>query len=82
MDPWTTVLVTLGGQTVLLAIVAFLARSLMSSLMAKDLEAFKADLESKSNVAIERLRADLQLTAFEHQIRFSKLHERRAEVLA
>jgi hypothetical protein len=33
-------------------------------------------------VEIERLKTSLQMVAIEHQIRFSKLHEKRAEVIA
>jgi hypothetical protein len=31
---------------------------------------------------IERLKTSLQMTALEHQVRFSKLHEKRAKVIA
>ena len=31
---------------------------------------------------MERLRADLQKAAFEHQVRYSKIYDKRAEVIA
>ncbi|MBI3895592.1 MAG: hypothetical protein HY313_06645 [Acidobacteria bacterium] len=82
MDPWTSVLISFGGPTILLGIVAFLARSVIRAWLDKDVEKFKVELKSTSDTAIERLKADLQRAAYEHQVRFSKLHEKRAEVIA
>jgi hypothetical protein len=50
--------------------------------LSRDLKAFEIQLKSHSDVEIERLKTALQVTAAEHQIRFSKLHEKRAEVIA
>ena len=46
------------------------------------LETHKAILKSQSDVEIERLKSQLALVGIEHQIRFSKLHEMRATVVA
>ena len=78
----TEVLAGFGGAAFLIALLAFLGRSFVGALLAKDLERFKADLVSASHSAVERLKADLQLAAVEHQVRFTRLHEKRAEVLA
>ena len=67
MELWQSLLVAFGGNAALLLVLGFLGRSLMSAVMAKDLEKFKAGL---------------QQAGIEHQIRFSKLHEKRATVLA
>ena len=67
MELWQSLLVAVGGNAALLLVLAFLGRSLMSTILTKDLEKFKADL---------------QVAAVERQVRFSKLHEKRAEVLA
>ena len=56
-----------GGNAALPLVLRFLGGSLMSNVLSKDLERFKGEL---------------QLTAAEHQIRFAKLHERCAGVLA
>lgn len=61
------VITSVLGSGVLLGAVAWLVRSLMLHLLSKDLESFKGQL---------------QLAAFEHQVRFSQLHERRASILA
>ena len=82
MSAWQSILLALGGNAALLVVLGWLARSLGSQLLAKDLETFKADLAAASSATTERLKHDLQLAALEHQVRFSKLHERRAEVVA
>lgn len=46
------------------------------------LETHKAELKAKSDVEIERLRSQLNITAAEHQVKFTRLHETRAEVTA
>jgi hypothetical protein len=70
MDPWQSILLAFGGNVVLLLVLAWLARSLGSQLLAKDIEKFKADLEAASIATTERLRHELQLAAVEHQNRF------------
>ncbi len=81
MDPWQSLLLAFGGNAALLLVLAWLARSFGSQLLAKDLEKFKATLASASSDASERLKHELQMVSLEHQVRFSKLHERRAEVI-
>jgi len=39
-------------------------------------------IERRLQRSLEKFKMDLQLAAFEHQIRFTKLYERRAEVIA
>ena len=81
MDAWQSILLAIGGNAALLVALAWLARSFGSQLLAKDLEKFKTSLSTASSEASERLKHELQLVAHEHQVRFSKLHERRAEVI-
>lgn len=82
MTPWETILVAFGGNAVLLMVLAWLARSLMGQALAKDLESFKTNLSAESSASTARLTHDLQLVAQEHQILASKLHEKRAQVVA
>ena len=63
----TLIISSIGGSAALFAVVAWLARSLIKHFLEKDLESFKLNLEKVS---------------FEHQIRFSKLHEIRAQIIA
>lgn len=81
MNPWQFILLAFGGNAALLVVLAWLARSFGLQLLAKDLEKFKASLASASSEASERLKHELQIVSLEHQVRFSKLHERRAEVI-
>ena len=76
------VLLAFGGNVALLAAVAWLARSLLQNWLTKDVERFKATLLNESGAATEKLRHGLSLVAVEHQVSFSKLHDRRAEVIA
>lgn len=67
MELWQAILVAFGGNAALLLVLSFLGRSFVNNALHKDLEKFKGEL---------------QLAATEHQIRFSRLHEKRAEVIA
>jgi hypothetical protein len=82
METWQTILLAIGGNTALLAVLAWLARTLISQSFSRDLERHKAALTSQTQSATERLRHELQLIAQEHQVTFSKLQERRANVIA
>lgn len=82
MDAWQSILIAFGGNAVLLLVLGWLARSLGSQVLAKDLEKFKAELAAASSATMEHLKHELQRAALEHQVRFAKLHERRAEVIA
>ncbi|MBI5195283.1 MAG: hypothetical protein HZA10_03055 [Nitrospirae bacterium] len=63
----TLIVSSIGGSAALFTAVAWLARSLIKNFIDRDLEKFKLNLEKM---------------AFEHQIRFSKLHEIRAQIIA
>jgi hypothetical protein len=78
---WEQFLTALGGQTVFLAMAGYLIKTFISSRLEKDAEAFKADLKRNSDIEIERLKNALQMTALEHQVRFSTLHEQRVEII-
>ena len=82
MSPLESVLLAFGGNAILIAALAWLARSVLQHWLTKDVETFKAALLQQYAVENERLRHDLQTRAIEHQVSFSKLHERRAEVVA
>lgn len=82
MELWQTILALFGGNAILLMMLAYFGRSLVDTLLTKNVAQFKAELEAASETAIERLRADLHIAAVEHEVRFSRLHEKRAEVLA
>jgi hypothetical protein len=78
----TTLLATVGGGGVALAAAAWLTKTLITNRLALDVEAFKTEVRARADAEIERLKSTLQMAALEHQVRFSKLHEKRAEVIA
>lgn len=79
---WQQLLILFGGNAMLLAVLGYLCKSLLSQMLAKDIEKFKTELKADADVALERHKHTLQITALEHQVRFSKLHEKRAQVVA
>lgn len=79
---WPEIIGALGGQGIFLVAAAWLVKKLVSEGMAREAAVFESTLRAKADAEIERLRHSLQMTAMEHQVRFSKLHERRAEVVA
>ena len=82
MQPWEVILLAVGGNAALLAVIGWLGHSLGSQLLAKDLERFKSELSATTSSTAERLKHELQMAATEHLVRYAKLHERRAEVIA
>jgi hypothetical protein len=63
-------------------IIGYVARMIFQHYLARDIEQYKANLKLEHTKAIETMKSDMQRAAYEHQVRFSKLHERRAEVIA
>lgn len=82
METWQTILLAFGGNAALLAVLGVIGKSLLDKLIVRDTQRFEADLKAKSDAAIEHLKNELQLKTIEHQVRFSRLHEKRADVIA
>lgn len=82
MDTWQSVLLAIGGNTAILAVLAFVAKSLFEKILARDTKRFESELKAASDAEIEHLKNQLQLRSIEHQVQFSRLHERRAETIA
>jgi len=59
-----------------------LAGALPGQLVSNNLEQYRSQLERDRGAELERLRATLQRIAIENQVRFSRLHDRRAEIIA
>jgi len=79
---WKEFATALGASTVLLGAVAWLIRSLLKQLLSKDIEIHKTQLKTESDRNLETFRATLQQRATEHQILFSRLHDKRANIVA
>ncbi|PSB19288.1 hypothetical protein C7B65_11995 [Phormidesmis priestleyi ULC007] len=87
---WVELFKFVGGGAALLAVAAWLIRSLTLQLLSRDIEKYKFNLKRESDKEIEilkfslvkeveTLKSSLSMEALTHQIRFSKLHERRAK---
>ena len=82
MELWQTLLLTFGGNAALLAVLGIITKSFLDKVIARDTTEFEANLRAKSDSTIEKLKSELQLKTIEHQVRFSRLHEKRATVIA
>ena len=82
MEIWQTILLALGGNVILLAVLGWLSKSFVSQLLAKDIEAFKSSLKSESDLAVQKLKYDIDKSKIEYELKLSKLHEKRADVIA
>ena len=75
-------LVAISGQAVLLGAIAFLFKSLISNVLAKDIERYRAELKREGERELEQLKSQLAIVAKEREIRFSKFHDRMAMTIA
>jgi hypothetical protein len=82
MQAWQFVVAAILGNAAVLAILGFLAKALLYQLLQRDSRRFEYELKAKTDSAIEQLKSDLQIRTIEHQVRFSRLHEKRATVIA
>ena len=79
---WTEIAKTVGTTGVVVLVVGYFLRQVFQQVLSRDLEKFKADLSAKHDIEIERLRNDLRIAASEHETRFARLHQTRAEAIA
>src|SRR5207249_3129147 len=78
---WTFVLETLTGVGVGAGVIGYLFRVLIKLYYDRDIEQYKDDLKAVHDHALERLRTDLRIRAFEQETTFAKLHAKRVEVI-
>jgi hypothetical protein len=89
-DLMSTIITSAFVSAILVGLLLFLTKSWISERLKNaikseydlKLESYKVELKAESEVAIENLKSRLSVAATEHQIRFSRLHESRAEVIA
>jgi DNA-directed RNA polymerase subunit F len=79
---WPSILENIGVFGIASGLLAWLVKSLVSQSLARDLKVFEANLQKAHAVEIERLKSDLRADSFEHETRFSRLHQTRAETVA
>lgn len=82
MDTWGTILQTIGLGGVGMATVGWLVKTIVNSLLSKDVETFKANLIAQNSKENERFKHELQRNLLEHQAKFNLLHQERAQKIA
>ena len=60
------VITAIGGSAVLFGAMAWLARSIITHVLSKDIEKHKINLQAESQKELVRLQSTLQLVEFEH----------------
>jgi hypothetical protein len=82
---WQDVLTSIGttfvSATVIVGAAAWIVKTLISNRLVRQAEEFRIHLQADVDAANERLKSTLQMKAIEHEVRFSKFHEKRAEVI-
>lgn len=73
---------TLGTVAIVIGAAAWLTRSIITHILSRNIETYKAELKRETDKEIERLKSRLQIAAQERQITFNRLHEKRAEIVA
>ena len=82
MDTWQTIAAAVAANTAVLAVLGWLAKSLIEKILARDSKRFEIEIKAKADSAIEELKSQLQIRNLEYEIKFSKLHEKRAATIA
>lgn len=72
MEAWQTVLLAFGGNAALIAILAFLSKSLIEKLVVRDTKVFEADLKRKTDAEIERLKSEMSRSLESYKIQLKK----------
>lgn len=78
---WNEIVRTLGTVLIGSGAIVWLLKSLWSQFLARDIETFRANLENRNSVEIERLKGELNRISFEHETRYARIYEKRAEAL-
>jgi len=82
MAIWTELIKLFGGAALGVVALAAVAKFLLSYWLKRDLVTFKSEVETAATAGVERIKAHLTQLSTEHQVRFSLLHTKRAEVIS
>ncbi len=78
---WEIITATLTLLAAGSGFIIYLAKMISAHLLTRDVERFRAELKASHDTAIEHLRADLRIQAFERETTFSRLHDKRVQVI-
>lgn len=73
---------TVGTAAAVAGAFAWLTKSIITHFLSRNIESYKVELKRQSDREIEEVKSRLQIVASEHQIVFSRLHEKRVEIVA
>ncbi len=74
----TYTLTAVGGSTAFFLIAGFCFRKVINNLLNKDIEKYKTELKYQNENSLEKFKSSLKI----EEIRFSKMHDKQAEVIA
>jgi hypothetical protein len=72
----------LGGTAIAVAALVWLARSIVTHWLSKDVETYKNRIKAESDIALDRARSELQILAARRNIEYSRIHEKRLEIIS
>jgi hypothetical protein len=78
----TKILGALGGGYVLYLLVVWIIKRVVDASLQRRADEFRILLQRDVDLQVESLKVSLGVIAYEQQVRFSKLHEKRAEIIA
>jgi hypothetical protein len=73
---------SLGGIYALYRLAEWLIKRAVDASLQRKADEFRILLQRDVDVQVESLKSSLEMIAYEQQVRFSKLHEKRAEIIA
>lgn len=73
---------SLGIAAVVCGAAAWLTKSVITHFLSRKIEAYKIELKRESDKEVEGIKSRLHIMALERQIVFSRLHEKRADIIA
>lgn len=74
--------IILGGTAAGVAAITYLASKLLEKIFARDNERLKSEIQAKFSTELEQFKHDLKRIEYEHQVRYSNLHEEVAKTIA
>lgn len=89
-DSAITILASMTASSALTTVIVWLTKTWVSERLKnaikheydQRLESYKATIQAEHNAALEHLKADLRIVAFERETRFAELHAHRAKIIA
>ena len=90
IDAFTTILASSAVSTILVSVLGYITREWITERLKNSirheyemkLETYRAQLKCDADVALERMRSDLQIAAAERNVRYSRIYEQALESIA